>query len=157
MVALGAEVTGVCSTNNIDMVSRIGADHVIDYTEQDFTRGDQKYDVILDNVGNRSAADLKRALKPGGKHLPNSGRSEGKWFGPFGRMVKATALSLFVGTQGRPFFAPVTKERLLDMRRFVEEGKVQPVIERTYTLAEAPQAMTDVGDGHVAGKALITV
>lgn len=155
--AFGAEVTGVCSGKNADMVRRIGADHVIAYTEQDFTSGEQRYDVILDNVGNRSAAELKRALKPGGKHIPNSGRSEGRWFGPLGRMAKAALLSPFVRAQGRPFFAPVTKANLLDLKKLVEEGKVQPVIERTYTLADVPQAMNDIGKGHVPGKVLITI
>jgi NADPH:quinone reductase-like Zn-dependent oxidoreductase len=155
--ALGAEVTGVCSTKHVAAVKSIGADHVIDYTQEDLTRSGERYDAILDNVGNLTLAAVRGVLARNGKYLPNSGRSEGRWFGPFGRMAKAALLSPFVRQQGRPFFAPVKKEHLLALTKLVEENKVKPVIDRTYSLAEAAQAMGDVGDGHVLGKVLITM
>lgn len=155
--ALGAEVTGVCGTRNVDMVRSIGADHVIDYTKEDFTQGGSRYDLILDNVANHSMAECRRALVPTGKLLPNSGRSDGHWFGAFGRMVGAAVSSAFIRQQGPPFYAPVRKEHLLALKDLVEAGKVVPVIGGTYPLAEAPAAMAEVGAGHVSGKTIITV
>ncbi len=155
--ALGAEVTGVCSTANMEMVRSIGADHVIDYTKEDFTVGGPRYDLILDNVANHSMTELRRALVPTGKLIPNSGRSDGRWFGAFGRMLNAAVLSLFVRQQGHPFFAPVKKEHLIALKDLIESGKVTPVVGKTYSLAETPQAMADVGAGHVSGKVVIAL
>jgi len=155
--ALGAEVTGVCSTRNVDMVRSIGADHVIDYTKEDFTEGGPRYDLILDNVANHSMAECRRALVPTGKLIPNSGRSDGRWFGAFGRMVGAAVSSIFLRQQGPRFFAPIKKEHLLALKDLVEAGKVVPVVGATRPLAEAPDAMSEVGAGHVSGKTLITV
>lgn len=155
--ALGAEVTGVCSTPNVDLVRSIGADHVIDYTQEDFTQAGPRYDLILDNVANHSMADVRRALVPKGRLVPNSGRSDGHWFGAFGRMIAAAVLSLLVRQQGHPFFAPVKKQHLLDLKNLIEEGKIVPVIARTYPFEETAKAMADVGAGHVAGKAVITI
>ncbi|MEA2002430.1 MAG: NAD(P)-dependent alcohol dehydrogenase [Actinomycetota bacterium] len=155
--SLGAEVTGVCSTGNVEMVRSLGADHVIDYTKGDFTQGDERYDLILDNVANHSLADCRRALTPTGTLLPNSGRSDGRWFGAFGRMVKAMLVSPFVRQQGRPFVAPVKKKDLVDLVELVEAGKLTPVIDRTYPLSETAAAMAYVGRGHVSGKTVITL
>jgi NADPH:quinone reductase-like Zn-dependent oxidoreductase len=155
--ARGAEVTGVCSGRNLEMVRSIGADHVIDYTREDFTQGEDRYDLILDNVANHAPAEMRRALRPQGKLLPNSGRSEGRWFGAFGRMLQALGVSLVNRQQGRPFFAPVKREPLLALRELIESGKVTPVIGGTYSLAETPQAMAEVGSGHAVGKLVIRI
>lgn len=155
--SLGAEVTGVCGTNNVDMVRSIGADHVVDYTQEDFTQNGQQYDLILDNVANRSLAEYRRALAPSGKVLPNSGRSKGRWLGPMGRMAKSLMVSLFVRQQGRPFYAPVDKDDLIALTKLIESGEVVPVVAKTYSLEETATAMEAVGAGHVGGKVVITV
>jgi len=116
--AFGAEVTGVCSTRNVDMVRSIGADHVIDYTQEDFTQSGQRYDLILDQVANHSLSDCRRALSPRGTHLPNSGHSG------TGYVVKALVLSLFVRQQGRPFIAIPNNEDLVVLNELIEAGKV---------------------------------
>jgi len=149
--ALGAEVTGVCSTRNVDMVRSIGADHVIDYTQEDFTQGEQRYDLILDNVANHSLSECRGALTPQGTHLPNSGHSG------MGYVVKAAVSSLFVRQQGRPYLSMPNKEDLTVLKELIEAGKVTPVIDRTYPLSEAPAAMAYVGEGHARGKVVIMV
>jgi len=155
--ALGAEVTGVCSTRNVEMVRSIGADHVIDYTQEDFTQGGERYDVILDNVANHSLADCRRALTPKGILLSNNGTSGGRWIGPLGRMAAAAVLSLFVRKQKPPFYSPVRKRDLIDLTKLIEAGEITPVIDRTYPLAETAEAMGHVGEGHARGKVAITV
>jgi NADPH:quinone reductase-like Zn-dependent oxidoreductase len=149
--SFGAEVTGVCSTRNVDMVRSIGADHVIDYTQEDFTRSGQRYDLILDNVGNRSFSDCRRALAPQGTLIPNSGHAG------MGYVVKAFVLSVFVSQQGRPFVSTPNQEDLVVLKELLESGKVAPVIDRTYPLSETPEAMGYVGEGHARGKVVITV
>jgi NADPH:quinone reductase-like Zn-dependent oxidoreductase len=153
---LGAEVTGVCSTRNMEMVRSIGADHVIDYTTDDFTQGGQRYDLIFDNVGNHSLSDARRALTPDGKLLAN-GAAVGGWVGGLGRVVKASASSLFVPQQGRPFVSLPNGEGLATLKELIESGKVTPVIDKTYQLTETPEAMAHVGEGHAQGKSVITV
>lgn len=155
--SLGAEVTGVCSSDNVELLLSIGADHVVDYTLDDFTKGEERYDVVIDNVANHSLAELRRAVSPTGKLIPNSGRSEGRIFGAVGRMLAAFVSSLFIRKQGRPFFAPVKKENLADLAALVESGAVKPVIGNTYELAETPSAMAEVGAGHSRGKIAIRV
>jgi NADPH:quinone reductase-like Zn-dependent oxidoreductase len=147
---LGAEVTGVCSTRNVEMVRALGADHVIDYTREDFTRSGS-YDLILDNVGNRSFSECRRALTPRGVHIPNSGRAG------IGYVVKALVRSVFVRQQGRPFLSKANHEDLLFLKGLVESGKVQPVIDRTCGLSETPETLGYVGEGHVRGKVVITI
>jgi NADPH:quinone reductase-like Zn-dependent oxidoreductase len=149
--ALGAEVTGVCSTRNVDLVLSIGADHVIDYTKQDFTQGGQRYNLILDNVGNRSFSDLRRALSPQGVVVPNSGH------GGMGYVFTAFALSPFTRQVARPFVASTNHEDLVALKELIEAGQVTPVIERTYPLSKAPEALGYVGKGHVRGKVVITI
>ncbi len=149
--ALGAEVTGVCSTTNVDLVRSIGADHVIDYTREDFTRGNERYDLILDNVANHSLADCRRALTPTGIHLPNSGNAG------MGFILKAFALSAFVRRQGSPFLAVPKREDLVQLKEFIEAGNVTPVIDRTYALSKTPEAMGYVAEGHARGKVVIAV
>ncbi len=156
--AFGADVTGVCSTRNVDLVRSIGADHVIDYTQEDFTQGGQRYDFILDNVANHSLSDLRRALTPQGTLQPNGGgHSSGRWIGPMGSVVKALVLSLFVGQQKRPFISLPNKKDLATLGELVESGKVTPVIDRTYPLSETAEAIAYLGQGHARGKIVITV
>jgi len=154
--SFGAEVTGVCSTRNVDMVRSIGADQVIDYTQEDFTRNGQRYDLILDNVGNHSLSDTRRPLTPTGTLLANGAAVSG-WVGGLGRPAKAFVLSLFVRQQGRPFVSLPNKEDLATLKELAEAGKVTPVIDRTYPLSETHEAMAHVGEGHAQGTTIITV
>ncbi|HEX6263409.1 MAG TPA: NAD(P)-dependent alcohol dehydrogenase [Actinomycetota bacterium] len=155
--ALGAEVTAVCSTANADLVRSLGADHVIDYTREDFTRGGRRFDLILDNVASHPLSETRRALAPGGVLLPNSGRSGGAWFGPLGRIALAFVLSPFIRGQGRQFVATVKAEDLVDITEMIEAGRVRPVVERTYPLGETPDALRHVARGHTRGKVVISV
>lgn len=155
--ALGAEVTGVCSTNNVDLVRTLGADHVVDYTQHDFTQDVARYDLILDNVANHSLADCRRALTEDGVLLTNNGTSGNRWIGPLGRMAAAAVLSLFVSKQGRPFYAPIRKQDLIDLKELIEAGKITPVIDKTFPLAQTADAMDHVGKGHARGKVAITL
>jgi NADPH:quinone reductase-like Zn-dependent oxidoreductase len=154
--ALGAEVTGVCSTRNVDMVRSLGADHVVDYTREDFTRAGQRYDFILDNVGNHSLSATRRSLKPTGTLLANGAPVSG-FVGGLSHFAKAAVVSLVVRKQGRPFLSLPNKEDLATLKEFVEAGKVTPVIDKTYPLSETPVAMAHVGEGHARGKTVITV
>ena len=156
--SFGADVTGVCSTRNVDMVRSIGADQVIDYTQEDFTQSGQRYDFILDNVANHSLSDFRRALTPKGTLQPNAGgHSSGRWIGPMGSVIKALVLSLFVRQQGRLFLSLPNKEDLATLKELIESGKVTPVIDRTYPLSETPEAIGYLGEGHARGKVVITV
>jgi NADPH:quinone reductase-like Zn-dependent oxidoreductase len=155
--ALGAEVTGVCSTRNLDMVRSIGADHVIDYTCEDFTQDDQRYDFILDNVANHSLSDLRGTLTPKGTLVPNSGGFDNHWFASGGRVIGAHVLGWFVSHTLRPFVVSPRFEDLVFLKELIEAGKVTPVIDRAYPLGEASQAIGHVGKGHARGKVAITV
>ena len=155
--ALGAEVTGVCSTRNVDLVRSIGADHVIDYTWEDFTQKDQRYDFILDNVANHSLSDLRRALTPTGTLVPNGGGFDNHWFASGGRVISAHVLNRFVSHRLRPFLVSPKFEDLLVLKEMIEAGKMTPVIERTYPLSETSQAIGHVGEGHARGKVVITL
>jgi len=148
---LGAEVTGVCSARNVDMVRSLGADHVIDYTSEDYTEAGARYDLILDNVGNRPFSECRRALKPTGKHIPNSGHAG------LGFVLAAMLRSLLVSQQGRPYLSSPNKEDMDVLRQLIEEEKLAPVIDRTYPLAEAADAISYVGEGHAHGKVVVTV
>jgi NADPH:quinone reductase-like Zn-dependent oxidoreductase len=155
--SLGAEVTGVCSTSNVDLVRSIGADHVIDYTNENFTQTGQRYDFILDNVGNHSLPDLRRALTPKGTLVPNSGGFKNRWFASGGRVISVRVSSPFVTQTLRTFVMSPKQENLAILKAFVESGRVTPVIDRTYTLSETPQAIDHVGGGHARGKVVIKV
>ena len=155
--ALGAEVTGVCSTRNVDMVRSIGADHVIDYTREDFTRKGQRYDFILDNVANHSLSDLRGALTPAGTLVPNGGGFDNHWFASGARVIHAHVLSRFVSQSLRPFLVSPKSEDLVVLTQLIEAGKVMPVIDRTYPLSETPEAIGHVGGGHTRGKEVICV
>jgi NADPH:quinone reductase-like Zn-dependent oxidoreductase len=154
--AFGAEVTGVCSTKSLEMVRSIGADHVIDYTQQDFTQTGQRYDLILEMAGNRSLADLRRALTPRGT-LVLVGGSGGKWFMGTGRTLRAVLVSPFVGQRLRSFFSKPRGADLVVLQELLEAGKVIPVIDRTFPLTEAAEAIRYVGERSTQGKTVITV
>jgi len=153
--SFGAEVTGVCSAPNVDMVRSIGADQVIDYTQQDFTKSGQRYDLILDN-GDRSLPDLRRALARKGT-LVVIGGSAGRWIDGLGRANKARALSPFVSQRLRPFLTKWSKQDLHAVSDLIEAGKVTPVIDQTYPLSQAREAMRYLEGGHARGKIVIIV
>jgi len=155
--SLGAEVTGVCSTPNVDLVRSIGADHVIDYTQEDFTQGAEKYDIILDNAGKHSLAEMRQAVAPGGKLIPNSGTTGGKVFGPIGRMLRASVSAMFVRKQAPPFMAGEKREDMLALKDLIEAGTITPVVDRAYPLRDTATAMAHIAAGHARGKTLIAV
>ncbi len=156
--SMGAEVTGVCSSKNADPLSSIGADHVIDYTREDFTQSDARYDFILDNVGNRSLSDLRRVLTPDGRVQPNGGgHHPGRWFGSLGSVVSNGIRSRFDRQLLGPFLSTNNAEDLAVLRELAEDGKIKPVIDKTYPLAEVAQAMGYVGEGHASGTVVLTV
>lgn len=155
--ALGAEVTGVCSTRNVEMVRSIGADQVVDYTREDFTQGGEPYDLMLDNVGNRSLAECRRVLKPKGMYFSSFGQPENRWLGPFAQMIWMFLASPFVSQKLVGLSVKRTREVLLDLKDLIEAGKVTPVIDRTYPLDEAPEAIRYLEKGHARGKVIITV
>jgi NADPH:quinone reductase-like Zn-dependent oxidoreductase len=155
--ALGAEVTAVASTRNLELLRSVGADHVIDYTKEDFTTSGMRYDVILDNVSNHSLSHLRRALTPTGVLIPNGGNFGNRWFASAGRLIRGTVLFRF-GTQrlGR-FLVSTNHADLVALKELIEAGKVTPVLDRTYPLSSAAQAIDHVGTGHAQGKTAITV
>jgi NADPH:quinone reductase-like Zn-dependent oxidoreductase len=148
--ALGVEVTGVCSTRNVELVRALGADHVIDYTQEDFTQGGPRYDLILDNAGNHSLSALRRALAPTGRLIPNSGSAG------LGTFITAFVSSPFLRQQGRPYLSVPKLEDLTFLKELIEAGKVTPAIDRTYPLSEATDAFRYLGNGHARGKVIIT-
>lgn len=153
---LGAEVTGVCSTRNVDLVRSLGAAHVIDYTRKDFARVGRRWDVILDAVGNRSLSDCRRALTTGGT-LVLVGGEGGPWLGGLDRTLRAVLWSPFVSESLRMLFAIPTKSDLLALAKLIEAGDLAPVIDRTYPLSETPDAIGYVEEGHTRGKVVVVV
>src|SRR5215211_6128665 len=155
--AFGAHVTGVCSTAKVEMVRSIGADRVIDYTREDFAQGDQRYDVILDIGGNSTLSRLRRALAQQGTLVIVGGEGGGRWLGGTDRQLRATILSRFVGQKLGTFVNKENHEDLIVLKELIESGKVTPVIDRTYPLAEVPEAIRYLEQGHARGKVVITV
>jgi NADPH:quinone reductase-like Zn-dependent oxidoreductase len=155
--ALGADVTAVASSRNLELLRSIGADHVVDYTNADFTRDGQRYDFILDNVGNHSLSDLRRALTPTGMLVPNSGGFDNRWFASAGRLIRAAALFRFGNQRLGRFLMATNHADLVALRDLIEAGKVTPVIDRTYPLIEAPDAIRYLAEGHAGGKIVVTV
>jgi NADPH:quinone reductase-like Zn-dependent oxidoreductase len=155
----GADVTGVCSTRNVDLVKSLGADHVIDYTKEDFTKGEQKYDVILDNVANHSLSEFRRVLTPNGKYvmISGGGLNEQGVFGVMLRPLKAMVLSKFVDQQMGMMMADLSPKDLAALGDLMQSGKVKPVIDRRYKLSEVPDAIRYVEEGHARGKVIITL
>jgi 2-desacetyl-2-hydroxyethyl bacteriochlorophyllide A dehydrogenase len=155
--AFGAEVTGVCSTTKVDLVRSMGADHVIDSTRDDFAAGQQRYDVILDIGGNSSLSRLRRALTPKGTLVIAGGETDGRWLGGSDRQLRALVLSRFVEQKLTTFIASENREDLIVLKELIESGRVTPVIDRTYPLAEAPQAIRYLEQGQARGKVVISV
>jgi NADPH:quinone reductase-like Zn-dependent oxidoreductase len=155
--AFGAHVTGVCSTTKVDMVRSIGADHVIDYTREDFAEGDQRYDLILDIGGNSSLSRLRRALAPKGVLVITGGEGGGRWLGGTDRQLRALMLSPFVDQKLGTFVSSENHEDMIVLKELIEAGKVAPVIDRTYPLSEVPEAIRYLEEGHAQGKVVITV
>jgi NADPH:quinone reductase-like Zn-dependent oxidoreductase len=155
--ALGAHVTGVASTRNQELVRSLGADEVIDYTTDDFTMSGVQYDFILDNVSNHSLSELRRALTPTGMLVPNGGNFGNRWFAGGGRVMRAIILPQFVGQTLRTFIQANELENLVILKELIEAGKVSPVIDTVYPLAEASRALDHVGAGHARGKIVIAV
>jgi NADPH:quinone reductase-like Zn-dependent oxidoreductase len=155
--AFGAEVTGVCSTRNVEMVRSIGADHVIDYTKDDFTKSGLQYDFILDNVANHSLTDLRKALTPTGMLVPNGGGFDHRWMASGGRIVRAAVLFQFGDQTLGNFLMSNKVEDLVTLTALIEAGAVTPVMDRSYSLSETALAIGHVGEGHSRGKVAITV
>jgi NADPH:quinone reductase-like Zn-dependent oxidoreductase len=155
--AFGAHVTGVASTTQVDLVRSIGADEVIDYTRQDVTDGTRHWDLILDTAGRRSLSRLRRALTPKGTLVIVGGEGAGRWMGGFDRNLRAPVLSRFVGQRLRMLASKPRQEDLQTLRELIEAGKLTPVIDRTYPLAEVPEAIRRLEAGHTRGKLVIAV
>ncbi len=157
--SLGAEVTGVCSTRNVELVRSLGADHVVDYTKDDFTRGGRQYDVILDNVANRGVRAARRALKPRGTYIviggggPDANPGVGARVAP----IEALVLSWFVDQDLAMFISSAKREDLETLAGMMQSGAVTPVVDRTYPLAEAAEAMRYLETGRARGKVIVTV
>jgi len=155
--ALGALVTGVCSTRNVDMVRSLGADRVIDYTQEDFTRGGERYDLILDVAGSRAWSDLKRVLDARATVVVIGGPNTNRWLGPVSHLIKIRLASAGDSRKAVNFVASVNKEDLVVMQELLQARKVTPVIDRTYSLSETPEAVRYLEAGHARGKVVITV
>jgi len=153
---LGAQVTGVCSTRHVDLVRGLGAEHVIDYTEQDFTTGAARYDLALQLGGTYSPAAIRKVLTPRGTLIQSSGDGS-RWLGPVGNMIKAVALSPLAGQTLKSFTAKVTTHDLTEVGGLIESGHITPVIDRTYPLTEAAAAVELVEQGSPAGKVIVAV
>ncbi len=155
--ALGAEITGVCSTRNVELVRSIGATHVIDYTTEDFADGRTRYDVILDNVSSLPLTRLRGALTPKGTLVLNGGGSPGHVFGPVACMLRAMAANAFVSQRLRPLPSRQDRDELLAVTGLIEDGKLMPVVDRIYPLAETAEGLRTVEQGHTRGKVVVTV
>jgi NADPH:quinone reductase-like Zn-dependent oxidoreductase len=155
--AYGAEVTGVCSTTKMDLVQSIGADHVIDYTRAGIADGALRYDVIIDTGGNRPLRQLRGALTPRGTLVIVGGETGGRWLGGFDRGLRAPVLSRFVGQQLATVMCSENAADLLVLAELIESGKVTPVIDKTYPLSQAPDAIRYMQEGHARGKVVITI
>jgi NADPH:quinone reductase-like Zn-dependent oxidoreductase len=154
--ALGARVTGVCGTSNVEMVRSIGAEDVVDYTKEDFTRSGRRYDLLFDLVGNRTLTDCRRVLAPGGV-LVGAAPAKGQWAGPVIGVLKLIVLSRFVSQTMVPFLARERKDDLAVLHGLLESGTIKPVIDRAYPLSQVPEAIAYLEKGHAKGKVVITV
>lgn len=149
--ALGAEVTGVCSTRNVELVRSLGADHVFDYKKEDCTKSDQRYDLIVDNVGSRSFAEYRRMLKPQGVHLPNTGH------GGMSYVFKAYLLSALMRQHLAPFLAVPSPEDIRFLNELIEAGKVKPVIDKVYPMSKMKEAFWYLEKEHAQGKIVFSI
>jgi NADPH:quinone reductase-like Zn-dependent oxidoreductase len=155
--AFGAEVTGACSTAKMDLVRAVGADHVVDYTREDPTAGQHRYDVVIDIGGNRRLSQLRRALAPRGTLVITGGENSGAWFGGIGRNVRAQLLSPFVSQRLTAFVARERRADLLSLGDLADSGAVIPAIERVYPLSQAAAALRHLAEGRARGKVVISI
>jgi NADPH:quinone reductase-like Zn-dependent oxidoreductase len=155
--AFGAEVTGVCSTSKLDLVRSLGADHVVDYTRDDFADGEHRYDAILDIGGNRRLSHLRRALTPRGRLVIVGGETDGRWLGGIDRQLRAQLLSPVVSQKLGTFISSENAGDLTALRQLIESGEVAPAIDRTYPLSDVPAAIRYVIEGSARGKVVIAV
>jgi NADPH:quinone reductase-like Zn-dependent oxidoreductase len=153
--SFGANVTGVCSSSNLDLVRSIGADEVIDYTREDFAQAGRRYDVMLDMVGNRSLSDCRRALTPRGTYVLVGVREVGRWLG-FAPSMKTLLSSPFMRQRMRVFLATRNTDDLAVLKELLESGQIEPIIDRRFELSEVPEALRYQGGGHVRGKIVIS-
>jgi len=154
--AFGAHVTGVCSTSKIELVRSIGADEVIDYTQEEIVDGTRRYEVIFDTAGNREASYLRQAITSKGTLVLAGGEGGGRWLG-MGRVMRAKAISPFVGQKMTNFLGRPKAKDLLVLKDLIEAGRVTPVIGATYPLSDVPDAIRELGTGHGRGKVVITM
>jgi len=155
--AFGAEVTGVCSTTKMDLVLSLGADHIVDYTRDDFAGGEQRYDIILDIGGNSRLSHLRRALTSAGTLVIVGGETDGRWLGGFDRQLRAMVLSPLVSQKLTILGAKENAADLSALGELLESGKVTPAIDRTYPLSEAAAAIRHLQEGNARGKVVIAV
>lgn len=155
--SLGAEVTGVCSTRNVELVRSLGADQVIDYTQSDFTRGTERYDAIIDAVGNHALRDVRRALLPDGVHVIIGGPKDERWIGPLLRFGAAPLASKFTTQRHRVLLAAMEPADLLVLNDLVAAGSITTVVDRRYTLDELPDAMRYLETRRARGKVVVDV
>ncbi len=155
--ALGAEVTAVCSTRNVEQTRALGADHVVDYTGEDFTRRGERYDVLLDIAGNRSWREYKRVLQPEGTLVFVGGPKTNRWIGPMGRALRKKVAATRGDRRVAMFLAKLNNEDLSFLAKLLEEGSVKPVIDRQYALGQAAEAFAYLGDGHARGKVVLSL
>lgn len=157
--SFGAEVTGVCSGRNVELVRSLGADHVIDYTKEDFTKRAERYDVILDNVGNQSLSRFRHVLTPTGKYvvIGGGGVNDSRWTGPLAGAVRMLVLKPFVTQELRMMLAEINRKDLTALADLVQTGKMKPVIDKTYPFSHLPEAMRYLEEGHARGKVVLTL
>jgi NADPH:quinone reductase-like Zn-dependent oxidoreductase len=154
--ALGGEVTGVCSTRNVETVRSIGADRVVDYTREDFTATGERYDLVIDIAGNRTVTEMRRVMTPKGRLVAVGGPDRSRWIGPMARLARMVLVSPFVGQAMVSMLAHNSRADLVTLRELIEAGKVTPVIDRTYPLSAVPDAIRYLEEGHATGKVVIT-
>lgn len=154
--SLGAHVTAVCSTRNVELVRSLGADEVIDYTKSDFVKGGARFDVLMDMAGNRALSDCKRVLNVGGRYVPCSGGG-GDWLGPIARIIGGLFTFSFGGKRVKMFMQKVNASDLVVMRELIESGAIRPVVERVWTLSEVSAALKHVGTGHSQGLSVLRI
>jgi NADPH:quinone reductase-like Zn-dependent oxidoreductase len=154
--ALGAEVTAVCSTRNVDMVRRLGADHVVDYTSDDVVTGGARFDVMLDNVGNRTAVECRSVLRPGGRYVAVSGPKANRWLDPLPHLVRMRVGFVRADASFHQFTASSNQDDLTHLGELLASGAVVPEIERTVGLDGVAEALAEIGSGHARAKLVVT-
>jgi NADPH:quinone reductase-like Zn-dependent oxidoreductase len=155
--AFGARVTGVCSTRNVDLIRSLGADRVIDYTSEDFTRIGQRYELVLDNIGNRSIADRRRVMAPGGVLVVTGGPKTSRWLGPMASLIRVSLAKRTGRANMVGMFTKMSRDDLVVLQDLLEVGAITPALDRSYPLADLPRALAYVGTGHARAKVVITI